>query len=796
MVNENKKEFSDLWGQEDQPEGVDSFTSLINKKHSKPENVIFTSEYNPFLSDEENETKNNINEFVKEKEHKPIIENKEIMHELKEESVFKNKKEEDLGLINKTDKEIKLEENVKEEELWSDDEPDFLTEKFSKMNVKESKKVTFSDSTETFLVSKESFKNKETNFDDKIEEVKFNKSKETAVFDKILTEEFESTKLKINEQPLKKEVLETNTSQVKTNFIPKVHSPMQKKNESDIYKPQINLIPKAVSQSNDENNCFNFNKTSKIIKITVFTILAYPHTQKRVDFNTQQEKEVTNSKFVFYKNQFKQDFNKIKENKEINELLKLKEKTIDNICGLLTNHRRNFISKKIEENYDLDDINTILQTYFLNKEIAIQIALEKKIWHLALFMSDCNEKVKEEYLKNFNENVRVFLGGKGEIIDNWKDNFELLLRNPNESLLTKLINSVNETDKLFILLSFYFVHERALDCKLFFNNFYFLNLFLENNFSAVGIDKFIFRFLKVLHEEGNYEEENKIYQKYKKLLSKDLIDLYENKKGWLTGFRSIIDKSISKIVGVESKEEGLEDNKFLIKEENKEKLKNEESLKKEEKKIDLPKKQNFPQSYKNYLNKEKINESKEKINAKEKINNEREEIIKETEVKEEKRSLYSNTIGTKSTVNLPTEEKSLYSQQSHAKSVDNFFDNEEDIPSLDSLVEKEKKEEEKPSFFSRFNIFGKKTQKHKVDLKGNADFVYDPVTKRWVNSSQKNEVSEVKEKKTPVKEIPKPSFQKKQTNFDLDGSITSRYVNKDVKKEEINTFKNFIPKPK
>ncbi|RVD92679.1 cyclin-dependent kinase 9 kinase, partial [Tubulinosema ratisbonensis] len=83
-------------------------------------------------------------------------------------------------------------------------------------------------------------------------------------------------------------------------------------------------------------------------------------------------------------------------------------------------------------------------------------------------------------------------------------------------------------------------------------------------------------------------------KKNKKFLSRELIDSYENKKGWLTGFRNIIDKSIFKIVGVESKDDNLEQSKVIIKEDNKI-IKEKEEIK------------NLTQTYKNYARKESFN---------------------------------------------------------------------------------------------------------------------------------------------------------------------------------------------
>ncbi|KCZ82212.1 hypothetical protein H312_00235, partial [Anncaliia algerae PRA339] len=951
MVTNKEHESYNLWDNEGKQPETHVFDNLINKQQDKNEKVVFASDYNPFLSDDEKDNASqseNITKNTNFMEEEFIDVKKNVVPEIKLDSSFfvKNNENEIQEIIMKegtSDLKEPMDEKYKsEDDIWSDNETDFLAKKLENVTLKEEKHVSFSDKTETFFLEKEkatenkkleefdknlsrkkdsadeiNILKKEESKNNEQEKVKFvpeMQVRNTLEAERSLLNRSINKELKIQEQDkvsVVPEIQVKNTNDPSNNeffrnkidaikniehpkmkFIPeaqitntitseentftthnkeakksieqekiKLIPERQVKNVTGVENNQVklinNILPK-IKADNDDQSGFNFNRTSKLIKIKGYTILGYPNIQKRIDFKTQKEKEIINSKFIFYKNNNRIELSKLHELRELNDLINLKDKTIDNVCKIVTQKKIKFIHENIVENSCISDINLILNTYFLNKEIAIQMAVEKKIWHLALFISNCDGKVKEAYLNNFNQEIKVYLLGRGELNDQWRDTFELLLRNPNESLINDLIKKVSDVDKAFILLSLYFVHGRKFSCKLFFNNFYFLLIFLEKNVLTTDIDVLLMRFIKILQDEGLNDLEREIYQKYKRILKKEMIDNIENKKGWFTGFKTIIDKSISKIVGVESKED--DENKLTfgeettsIKETGNEKIdatklkKSQAITKNTQINTEIKKILNEDNSNKEIKNNELLGDtikltndvSKERnqikpteskkysqISIKSKICNEeahpkeKEALLFETEkVKEiseeelinkekkildqrentskEMNNLYKNSTATKSTSNLPHEEKSLYMNNDHAKSLENFFVDDENTPGLDTLMEEKVKEEEKPSFFSRFNIFAKKKNiKHKIELKGEDDFVYDPITKKWTTSSQKNTKPEIKEEKKQQSTIPKPSIKKKDTNFDLNGSISSRYVNKDVKEEETNVLKNFIPKPK
>lgn len=493
----------------------------------------------------------------------------------------------------------------------------------------------------------------------------------------------------------------------------------------------------------------------------------------------------------------------------------------------------------------IDEVNNsfeqILEMFFLNQEISIKKSVEDKCWSLAMFLSHntkYQDYVHKAFIKYINPALHPFFG-QGELDEDWRKTFVFLIRRPSNKIYAKLIPKLGYPEILIVFLSFYFVHGQQFDIRYFFNNFYFLKLALNYNIQISGIDRLLLRYLKVMQEGGDADI-SMISNKYKTILNKS-----ETKKGWFEGIKDAVDKSISKIVGVEEDFElnlncssgdleRVNSNKSLFSDTKFDaNLKNNidpvESIHGEKKEIKTEPKLNsmhrefVKHDYNNLPTIDQRNSMNDFIGMSSSMKTYSQNGIKRSDLvlegKYSDNSLQESYLNdgrnhdtieaTFCSTNKPDfssiklennsrecgsdgdRKSTFYGKKDYSKSCTNLKNYTESIiPGV--MHEDVPLDRKNESFFSKFNIFSKK-KSYKVNLNSNNNFKYDPSTKKWTNLNTKGTTQQISSK--PLKkEIPMPGIVKKSINIDTDNSIRSRYSNSVSKQTNENEFMSFLPR--
>jgi hypothetical protein len=562
---------------------------------------------------------------------------------------------------------------------------------------------------------------------------------------------------------------------------------------------KISVVP-TVQRTYKTDECgFNFAEYPRIMFLTTRILVAHPTKQHRLDPRTKTQRESISTLFVLFPVRYNLpsllnlDCSAVFESVPMFKVLFSGDVKVDNIIDEIGLERTHFLVKKIPESSINED--EIIETFFLNKGVAIKQAMKSNAWAMALFLSASTEykdEVFRAFLDHFNPMIHLFFG-YGELDGDWRQLLVLLLRNPTMPMIDKLMTRLTGIEQLFCALCFYFVHARPIRVGLFFNNFYFLQLALRYGIEAEGLDQLIGRYLKVMQEEGN-SDVSKVYSKYK---SRKGVQLGETKKGWLEGIRNVVDRSIFKIVGVEAASEPyteisgvdtssvqsavepahISEEKGSVPESSEQNLHSERDGGKE-----------GMYSYKkraaNYWDRADQFYQNSTLQAP------AEEVVENMENGEEDSEQLAGP---------SSEGGSVYGNREYSQSYADLYGQEEthssflpDILQDDTPVAEKRSAETKPGFFSRFSIFSKK-KTYKVELNTNTDFKYDPVTKKWGGSAP----MEMEEISKPVpKEIPKPVPSMQKVDNTADGSIKSRYTGRIPTEKQSVSLVDLLPKKK
>lgn len=613
------------------------------------------------------------------------------------------------------------------------------------------------------------------------------------------------------------------------------------------------LIPKSGGRALvSDDSGFNFGEYPRILYLQGRQLVAYPTKQKRLDIKSGTEREVVSTLFTFFILNYHLpsivDLNctQVVESEPMLSILFSKDVTVDKIINILGLEKIKYVVSDIGNSKG--DANELVEMFFLNREVAIKHALENRQWAFALFLSR-NTRHQYEVIKEFSMHINPILHpffGCGEMSDNWKQTFSLLLRNPQDSLVDMFVSRTDGIELIFAVLSFYFIHSRQFSSQHFFNNFYFLKLALRYGIEPVNLDMLILRYLRVMQEEGK-DDVSRVYSKYK---SRKGVSQWEPKKSWLEGIRNVVEKGISKIVGVDDEivkqsdhcEEtlhGCSDNQLVDSKqhlecghhEHRSVHSNKHESRDDQVSYVLDSKQNkntyshdkkqgtkyssqadivvnapdtADQHHQNMLSStsEKM-ETKHTDSISDVVSLQNGVVLHKEEVKEDsclektRRVTECKSTGTDTEQHVHSAWDSVYRSDIRSQSCADLRSLvPADILQEDEAPEKngKKVEEKKPGFFSRFSLFSKK-KTYKVSLNSSEDFKYDSATKKWTSSSSP---CESPSSSAPVKkEKPMPAMvSMKKINMAMDGSIKSRYTNNVNVEGEKRSLASLLPKKK
>ncbi|EPR79255.1 hypothetical protein SLOPH_839 [Spraguea lophii 42_110] len=485
--------------------------------------------------------------------------------------------------------------------------------------------------------------------------------------------------------------------------------------------------------------------SSRIVFINGKLLEFKPTIQKRYDINKKEEKE----KRIYVTNIYKIKINKEENpfiNRNIKELLEAKE----SICKkdfefLLQNNILN-----TDNHIDNTTVNDIMKIYFTDKQLAIKQAVDKNYWSIAFLLSgneSYNNTIKLYIEKLLKDECKIFFDKEYKIsqdknqIIKIHDILKYAYKNEYEYILDELLKNNKDILLQYEILVFYYkfynVNKFNEYLHIFRFNFTIVKLTIQyfKNLNILPLKKNYYNFLK---EFGTKDEIDKFYSENKSEL--------KEKKSWnIQGWKGLVEKGFMKMVGLEDEEYKYDEtpseinNKALISESTEEQVI------------------------------EKVN----KLNIKE-----------SKEVKS--RKLYQNKQYSQS-----------YADIFSAETVQEEFKDDTDI--FINSYEKEKKEVKKEeqkssSLFNIFNFFkSKKEKKVKIEVK-EAEYVYDKITKKWIDKNEKTE-SKPKENVEKIKKaLPTIGDKKTQATIKKDGSLSSRYAFKSTNKEK--NINNLIPQMK
>lgn len=642
-----------------------------------------------------------------------------------------------------------------------------------------------------------------------------------------------------------------NIAGLKTKVAEKTHD---KGNAHSAASEREVLIPKSGSMDSvPDDSGFNFGEYPRIVYLQGRQLVAHPTKQKRLDIKSGTEREFVSTLFTF----FTLDYNlpsivdlncaPIVESEPMLSILFSKDVTIDRIVDVLGVERVKYVVSDIGNAEG--DANELVEMFFLNREVAIKHALACRQWALALFLSH-NTRHQDEVIKEFSMHLNPILHPFfmcGEMSDNWKQTFSLLLRNPQNHLIDMLISRAHGVELLHAVLSFYFIHSRQFSSRLLFNNFYFLKLALRYGIEPENLDMLILRYLRVMQEEGK-EDVSKVYNKYK---GRKGVSKWEPKKSWLEGIRSAVEKGISRIVGVdedtvqqggcrEDARSRLPDNQRAGIGQNSEHGHYEhrsvhfsEHARSEDRTFHALESGQHKSTYSHdkqqrtkYLQQAEAGANDANAaghlyyqgtspSAGEKMESKHVDTAADAEAlqssavlhkeeaesgtclpKAQEASKYSSA-GTGAEQHAPKACGSVYRSDMRSQSCADLRSlvpadilQEDDAPERNA----KKEDEKKPGFFSRFSLFSRK-KTYKVNLNTSEDFRYDPATKKWTGSSSPHESPS---SPVPVKkEAPRPAMASaKKISIALDGSIKSRYTNNVNVEGEKSSLASLLPRKK
>ncbi|KAM0685928.1 hypothetical protein COBT_002856, partial [Conglomerata obtusa] len=229
-------------------------------------------------------------------------------------------------------------------------------------------------------------------------------------------------------------------------------------------------------------------------------------------------------------------------------------------------------------NFKLDE-QKFYDYYFSNTDYAIKRSIENNNWVLSFLFSWNDsvhrEKVLVQFLNTFYhpETAGVLMLKMGindlknlkNLQNNWKEYFLLSLQNYNKNFITKLISKIGE-DNIHNALFCYIVVKRKLGddldiLGLFNNNIFAIDLLtsLEEKYEKVkDLDVLLYHYILAVQSFNN-DQAYKLYKKKKSRLRKEFVDVFDNlfvdKKWGFGGLRSVVDRGISRMIGIEVKED-------------------------------------------------------------------------------------------------------------------------------------------------------------------------------------------------------------------------------------------------
>ncbi|KAM0685451.1 hypothetical protein COBT_003339, partial [Conglomerata obtusa] len=151
------------------------------------------------------------------------------------------------------------------------------------------------------------------------------------------------------------------------------------------------------------------------------------------------------------------------------------------------------------------------------------------------------------------------------IQNNWKEYFLLSLQNYNKNFINKLISIIGEYNIHNALFCYIVVKRKLGDdldiLGLFNNNIFAIELLtsLEEKYEKVkDLDVLLYHYILAVQSFNN-DQAYKLYKKKKSRLRKEFVDVFDNlfvdKKWGFGGLRSVVDRGISRMIGIEVKED-------------------------------------------------------------------------------------------------------------------------------------------------------------------------------------------------------------------------------------------------
>lgn len=572
-------------------------------------------------------------------------------------------------------------------------------------------------------------------------------------------------------------------------------------------KPAKVCIVPAVQRVSVVNECgFNFREYPRIVFLAARILVAHPTKQHRLDPRTKTERESISTLFTLFLISYtlpsllSLDCEGLFDAAPMLRVLFSGDVKVDSIVEVVAPARISFLASSIPESSA--NAGEIMEVFFLNKGVAIRQAMKTNSWAMALFLAagtEYKDEVHKAFLEYFDPMLRSFFG-YCEPQGDWRQIFALLLRSPSEPVVDKLVKQLGGVDQLFFALSFYFVHSRPIPARMFFNNFYFLQVALRYGIEADGLDQLIGRYLKVMQEEGNVDV-TRVYNKYK---GRKGVQLGEARKGWLEGIKSVVDRSIFKIVGVEATSDPHAENigergassslntveAPLVAEPRGALESTDQSVRSGKESI---------YSYKgraaaNYWDRadQFYGAGTTLRPAEETVDAEAEKPVRDNE--------FGPVQDQGQLEDQPAETtNAVYGSREYSQSYVDLYTQEEPRSSLlpdilqdDAPVDEKRSAETRPGFFSKFSIFSKK-KTYKVELNASTDFKYDPVTKKWGGSAPADEQTAPR---PAAKEIPKPAPGMQKVEATANGSIKSRYTGRIPTEKQGVSLVDLLPKKK
>ncbi|KAK6090422.1 hypothetical protein P3W45_000519 [Vairimorpha bombi] len=446
------------------------------------------------------------------------------------------------------------------------------------------------------------------------------------------------------------------------------------------------------------------------------------------------------------------DITNLNDNKafsSIYKVLALRDIHGDSISEVIGARDVTYTLKSQVETQTSSDINSALNISNINKEMAVDYCMSKKMWTLALILSNNSKNVVSKVLSEMLDDsmMNLILDGKFVMEKPWIEYFKHFINSKYSDNHDKYIKEVyksNIIDGFFVIISFHLC--KIIDIKnylyYFIHNSYLLEILIYINQKLLKIDDIdILLYGHILDvKDRNILYAKEFYKIHKKEFKKELqtrLDEVFN-LNWNFGIKDVLNFGINRILDVQETEPT--NNKTL----------SENTLNK-----------------KNVIPKKNLTYHKQNIQLQTKMSSKKasnSDIIAEP-IKD---VIKKEVIVAK---NLQTKE--VYTEQKHSKSFADFFENDkeekeittEDDTSLflskyniedDEKVVIKQSEVPKPedetnnSFFNIFGLFKKKS--YKVDLQATDDIKYDPVTKKWVTSgyTDSSKQSNASKKSVPV----------------------------------------------